>query len=88
MSKIQNKWLSEAPGQTLKGNNNVGSGPVKDLTAAQVSEMLSIALSERRYLPLVETPGVCQPAGCEDWPEMVMEYNENGRLDIVSALEI
>lgn len=88
MSRVQNKWLAEAPGQTIKGNNNAGTGPVKDLTATQVSDMLSIALSDRRYLPVVEIPGICQPVGCEDWPEMVMEYNDNGRLDIVSALEI
>ena len=35
--------------------------------------------------PVVELPGVCAITDCEDWPELVMEYDEDGDLDLVVA---
>lgn len=45
MSQIANKFLAQAPADTLKGNNTGGTANVTDLTVSQVQSMLSIPTS-------------------------------------------
>jgi hypothetical protein len=37
-------------------------------------------------IPVVETPASCMVTVCDGWPEMVMDYNNQGRLDIVAEV--
>ena len=92
MSKIKNNWLANAPAETLKGNDQASAGTVKDLTISQVLTMLGIsgASSNVQAIPVVETPAEYQvhaESGIA-FPEIVCEYDADGDLDIVMALEV
>ena len=92
MARIQNKWLAEAPAETIKGNDQASAGIVKDLTVSQVLAMLGISGSSDNLqaIPVVETPAVYQVhiESAVDYPEIVCEYDESGDLDIVATLEV
>jgi hypothetical protein len=45
MSKVSNKFLAQAPANTLKGNNTGSTANVADLTVSQVQTLLSIPTS-------------------------------------------
>ncbi len=45
MSKITNKFLAQAPANTLKGNNTGSTANVSDLTVSQIQSMLGLTSS-------------------------------------------
>jgi hypothetical protein len=62
------------------------SGVLSELRNGDSLPGAAVASVGAMAIPVVETPSSCAVTVCDDWPEMVMDYNNQGRLDIVAEV--
>ncbi len=72
MSKITNKFLAQAPTNTLKGNNSGSTANVTDLTATQVKTLLAIAATDAAYTPASPSSWPTPPTTVQEALDMLI----------------